>query len=135
MRFIEERELETRKTKHIIEAIDENNSYIINEIVEMAISDVSTYLSAKYDVEFIFNQKGDKRNPTIKRIVIDFVTMYLFERFSSNEIPDSVTERYDKNIKMLQDLANGRLGINLPLKVENTSSIFRGGSSKQFINK
>jgi phage gp36-like protein len=134
--FIKYDELAIRKFKHILDSISEEDNSIIDELELMAIEEVKSYLSGRFDTDFIFSQKDSKRNPMIKRIVLDYVYCFLFERVSSNEIPDYLVERCDKNRQMLMDIASGKLNPNLQKKdaeLESTTG-FKFGSETKFID-
>lgn len=134
--FIKDQELNIRKFDHILSAISEDDITILVELEQMAISHISMYLSGRYDTYIIFSKKDDSRDATIKRLVLDYMLYFLFERVSSNEIPDYIKERYTLNEKLLMDISNGKISPNFPSKDPSAEfvAMFRGGSSSPFIN-
>ncbi len=137
LKFIKETELKIRRFENILNAISDKDNAIIDEVEEMAISEIKSYLYSKYDIDTIFSQVDNKRNPTIKRIVLDFMYCFLFERVASNEIPDSVVDRCEKNEALLMKFSKGELNPNLPLldpELE-ASSMMRMGSETKFIDE
>lgn len=134
MKYIQIEELEIRKFQNLLDGVTEENNSVIAEIELMAIDQVSMYLDGKYDTEYIFNQTGSKRTPLIKRLVMDYMLCFLYERTNSNEVPDSLVERCDKNDKLLLDISKGLLSPNLPSKDPTLESVvgFQGGSESVF---
>lgn len=136
MKFIEISELKTRKFQNLINDVSSNDNEIIAELEEMAIEEIKSYLMNRFDTEWIFNQKLSKRSPIIKRIVIDYILCFLWDRTNSNEKPQSLQDRCDKNTQWLRDVAKGLISPDLPRldpKYEGTS-IFQGGSEPKFNN-
>jgi len=136
MIFITIEELKIRKFQSLVNDVSEDNDYILNELESFAIDEIKSYLKGRYDVEFIFNQKGIKRSPIIRRIATDMMMCMLWERTNSNEIPDSMQERCDKNTTWLKDVSKGIISPDLPVldpKLEATT-IFQGASESQFTN-
>jgi hypothetical protein len=132
--FIKEEEIKVRKFQSIIDAVSQGSNYILEELELIAIAEISGYIGGRYDVKFLFSKKDNERNPLIKRMVIDFMLCMLFERVSSNEIPDYLVARCDSNRKMLEGIGKGQMYIELPLRdssVEATTGI-KIGSERKF---
>jgi hypothetical protein len=54
MKYLEIEELNIRKFNSIIQSVSDDNYATLTELEEMAISEVSTYLNGRFDVELIF---------------------------------------------------------------------------------
>jgi len=136
--FIEVEELKNRKYGSLIEDLSESSNEIIGDLEAYAKQEVAVYLDSRYDSEFIFAQRGDKRNPLIVRLVLDLVVFYLYERTNSIEMPLSLKDRIEENKELLKGLSNGTLALNSlpkraiedPLKPQTTA--FRGASVSRF---
>jgi len=136
MKFIIEEELNIRKFQSLLNDVSEQSSDILNELELMAIDEVKSYLKNRFDVDLIFSRTENNRSPIIKRIVIDFIIYFLWDRTNSNEKPFSMQDRYDKNVAWLRDVAKGLISPELP-KLENgvdKTSMFKGGSVASFNN-
>ena len=137
MKYITLEELKIMKYQHIIDDISSENNDIINEIEEMVISEISTYIGNRYDVGFIFTRIGTDRHPLIKRLVIDFTICYLMERIVGSSIPEYISLKCLKNIEFLTKVAKGTLNIpDLP-KLDDVLEKgigFMGGSETKFID-
>lgn len=134
MKFIKVEELKVRKFYSLIKDVGEDNQYILDEIEQMAIDEISSYLSARYDTDYLFSRKDNARSALLKRLTIDFMLCYLWERTNSNEMPTSLSDRCDKNTEWLTNAANGKFSPNFPTRdpeLERTS-LFQGGSETIF---
>ena len=134
MEFITIDELKIRKFQSLVDDISERNDEILTEIELMAIDEITSYLKPRYDTDYIFSRTGSTRSPIMRRMVTDFLLCYLWERTNSNEIPDSLAERCDKNTKFLKDVAKGLIAPDLPHKDPNLEDVvmFTGGSETKF---
>jgi len=134
MKFIEIQELESRKMQHLIDDVSEEDYNIIDELEDMVVEEVKSYLMVRYDVDYIFSRKGAERNQLIKRIVIDGVICLLWDRTNSNEKPDSLISRCDANLAFLKDVAKGLVNLDAP-KLDSTqqlSAAMKYGSEIKF---
>jgi len=130
MKFIEIEELKIRKFQNLIKDVSSNDDSILEEIEAMAIDEITSYLRPRYDTEYIFSRTGSNRSPLIKRLVMDFMTCFLWERTNANEVSDSLVDRCEKNVQWLKDVAKGLISPDLPTKDPNLeqTSLFQGGS-------
>lgn len=135
MKFIEIEELESRKMQHLIDDVSEENNTILDELEEMAIDEVKTYLLGRYDVDWTFSRKGKERNNVIKRIVLDIIICLLWDRTNSNEKPDSLIARCDKNDEFLKNVAKGLIVLDIPTLDSNlvSTNTMKYGSNSKFI--
>lgn len=136
MHFIKLEEIKIRKFQSLLNDISENDDTILNELESFAIDEVTSYLKPRYDVEYIFSRTGSTRSPIVRRIVTDFIICYLWERTNSNEVPDSLVERCEKNTEWLKDVAKGLIAPDLPSKDPNFEDVimFQGNSETVFNN-
>ena len=139
MAFIDPSELKIRKFQSLIDDIAEDNvDSVLEEVELMAVAEVKGYMSAKYDVAAIFTATGTDRDPQIRRIVMDYMLCFLWERTNSNEIPDSLRERCASNTEYLQGVASGANipgGGTLPIQEDPTLVVsFQSGSETVFNN-
>lgn len=135
MIFIQQGELRVRKFQSLINDISEEDFYIIEEVEEMAIEEIKSYIRGRYDTDYIFSRTGKDRSALIKRITLDYMLCFLYERLNTNEIPDSLVERCDKNTSYLKDVAKGIISPDLqPIDPSQPNTFFQGGSETSFNN-
>ena len=114
MIFIEVEELKVRKVQSLIDSISDDTNSFVDSLERMAIEEVSSYLTNLYDTEFTFNRTGTQRNYLIVRTVLDFMIYFLYERVNSNEMPESIKDRYKENKEYLTKVSEGKIVLNLP---------------------
>lgn len=136
MEFVTIEELKIRKFESLIKDVSTDSNYIVTELEEFAIDEITSYLKGRYDTDYIFNQIGSKRSPIIRRITTDMIMCMLWERTNSNEMPTSMAERCEKNTEWLENVANGKISPNLPTLDPNleATTLFRGASEPIFNN-
>lgn len=135
MQFVTIEELKIRKFEHLINDVSSDNNDILNELELMAIDEVTSYLRPRYSTDYIFSRTGSARSPIIRRITTDYIMCYLWERTNSNEIPESLQERCEKNTQWLMDVSTGKISPDLPVKdpaLEGGSNVFQGSSEPIF---
>ena len=116
MNYIQEAELKSLKDRYMIDSMSSDDETIINQIELLVIDEVRAYISGKYDADYIFEQRDTGRNGVIVRIVLELMIYYLAKRMSSDEIPEYLTDDYERNIELLKDIGFGNLNPSLPLR-------------------
>lgn len=97
----------------IYQMVDQDES-IIQSCINAAIKRVAGYLGTNYDVEKIFTAIGDERDPDILEITKHIALWNLCQRQNIDLIYDRVREVYDRDIKYLEGLAQGKIYSSLP---------------------
>lgn len=80
-----------------------------------AIEEMSGYLRPKYDCQAIFSATGSARNPQILMYVCDIALYHMAASTSGRMGAEVRKERYDRAIKWLESVQNGKVVPDLPL--------------------
>lgn len=133
MRYIDyEKDLKSTKVPEITNELSDNDFGVLEDIETEAIALVDSYLGGYYDTDMIFS--GEYSYPYIKKIVKDFMLLYLYERIE-NQPPDYTIEKTDKHLKWLEKVAKRQIAVNLPAKELDSeqSTTFDGDAGYKFI--
>ena len=80
-----------------------------------AIEEISGYLRPKYDCNAIFSTVGQERNRQILMYVCDIALYHMAASASGRMGVEVRKERYDRAIKWLESVQNGKVVPDLPL--------------------
>lgn len=89
-----------------------NDNNILMEAVISAESEVKTYLFERYDVPTIFAKTGQDRHAYLVRIVMNVAMYILHKRLPKAIMPEHIAHDYDRSLKWLDDVANGRIAFD-----------------------
>lgn len=92
------------------------DSPILVQIEEDALSLVKSYLTSKYDVNSIFSQTGSSRDRTIVNIVVDIMIYELLCRLASDVVPEIRETKYERCLTMLKHIRDGILVLDIAEK-------------------
>ncbi|MGL4994460.1 MAG: phage protein Gp36 family protein [Bacteroidales bacterium] len=107
-------ELNTVAESYQIYQMANQDEAIIQTCINAAIKRVAGYLGTNYDVEKIFTVEGDQRDPDILEITKSVALWNLCQRCNIDILYDKIREIYDRNIKYLEGLAQGKIYSDLP---------------------
>ena len=79
---------------NILDDIVETDTDLIDKAENKAIALMKGYLNARYDVDAIFSQTGDDRNPVILMYAVDIALYLLHRRISWRDVPAWRKDRY-----------------------------------------
>lgn len=150
--FLEKEDLKNSIYNYQIDQITEQDDNIVLQAISAAEQEVRSYLVAnnkrewadgrlKYDIDAIFNAKGNDRNPLILSYTATVAKWYIVELCNADIIHEVAKERYDRVITWLKSLAKGDVNLDtLPTispnenEGENSESTypFFYGSRKKF---
>lgn len=150
--FLEKEDLKNSIYNYQIDQITEQDDNIVLQAISAAEQEVRSYLVAnnkrewadgrlKYDIDAIFNAKGNDRNPLILSYTATVAKWYIVELCNADIIHEVAKERYDRVITWLKSLAKGDVNLDtLPTispndnEDENSESTypFFYGSRKKF---
>ena len=82
---------------------------------EEAIEEISGYLRPKYDCSAIFSAVGKERNRQILMYLCDIALYHMAASASGRMGAEVRKERYDRAIKWLESVQNGKIVPDLPL--------------------
>ncbi|WP_165026799.1 hypothetical protein [Dysgonomonas sp. ZJ279] len=152
--FIEIDEMNSVMYDYQLGAIIENDETIALRGIKAGVAKVKSYLTANnqkrfkdgrltYDVEMIFDARGEDRDDLIVRICLTIAAWYICELSNIDIIYEHVTDRYEKEIDFLSMVAgvgkyenSPTVALDLPTKQDNpdddTRKPFRYGSRAKF---
>lgn len=103
MKFILVSDLNNKIKENILDDILElsitgqtSGSTMLDEIEQIAMDEIATYVNQYYDVGQMFSQSGDTRDSYLIKIVIDIMLYELSCRLTPDNIPIIRQVRYDK---------------------------------------
>lgn len=117
MKFIKnKKELNAQIEEGILDALTGKDNTILDVLEMAAISEISGYISGKYNTTEMFSQKGDSRDVYLITMTIDIMLFRLYSRTSSNNIPEIRVSNYAKTIDYLEKVSKGLVVPTFPLK-------------------
>jgi len=125
MRFITIKDLNSKFKKNVLsDTVDakniiSNNDPILTIIESDAIELLTSYLSNRYNMDSIIGQSGDNRNRLIVNIICDIMIYELLIRISTDSLPEIREEKYERTLKIMADLRDAKLTIDIPEKNAN----------------
>lgn len=113
--FIEESDYEVQVRQEIMSILDPSAANSAIEMAErMAIDQIKSYLSGRYDVEAIFSATGEERNHFLLMIAIDIALYHLWSKRAPRKIPELRAQRYQDAIDWLKAVGEGTMTTDLP---------------------
>lgn len=113
--FIEESDYEVQVRQEIMSILDPSAANSAIEMAErMAIDQIKSYLSGRYDVEAIFSATGEERNHFLLMIAIDITLYHLWSKRAPRKIPELRAQRYQDAIDWLKAVGEGTMTTDLP---------------------
>lgn len=112
--FIEESDYEVQVRQEIMSILDPSAANSAIEMAErMAIDQIKSYLSGRYDVEAIFSATGEERNHFLLMIAIDIALYHLWSKRAPRKIPELRAQRYQDAIDWLKAVGEGTMTTDL----------------------
>jgi phage gp36-like protein len=87
-----------------------------------AIDLVRQYLFQRYDTTLIFSTTGTARNRALVKMCTDIALYMLFQRLPKRQLPDWVEKQYDEAIAFLERVVDGKITMDLPRKIDQSTS-------------
>ena len=113
--FIEESDYEVQVRQEIMSILDPSAANSAIEMAEhMAIDQIKSYLSGRYDVDAIFSATGEERNHFLLMIAIDIALYHLWSKRAPRKIPELRAQRYQDAIDWLKAVGEGTMTTDLP---------------------
>lgn len=85
---------------------------ILDDCEAAAIEEISSYLSAKYNISLIFSAP---RNALLVLYTVDVLLYHIHSRISPSTIPEMRIVRYENVIDWLRDVAKGIISPDFPI--------------------
>ena len=133
--FITVEEMKSVIYEHVMDDISENDDATVAQCIEAAVSEVKSYLSSRYNVAAIFSATDTDRDPLILEDT-KVIAVWNLIRLSNNElIYDQWRERYDRIVKFLEQVSEGKVTPDLPIATDEQGNPIiksRFGSNPKF---
>lgn len=98
-----------------LKALIEDDLSILDEAEATAVSIVRDALSARYNIDEAFSQaQNDPKYRFLARHLINITLYLLYERLPDRMAPERITNDYDRTLKTLEDLGDGKRSSILP---------------------
>lgn len=132
--FIEIAELNTVAAEYKLEEITDYDDSIAQQCILAAVKRVRRMLSGRYDVDSIFTAKGEERDAELLEICKNIALWFLVRRCNVDILYNRVKETYDRDMEYLEELKNGDIPSDLPLREVDGQpvGVFRSGSNRKF---
>ena len=109
--------------REILNAITRDSEDIVEVCEDQAISEMKSYLSARYDVEDIFGRRGAERHPLILMYAKDISLYHCFCVCNPMKMSEMRKDRYERAIAWLKAVSNSEIIIDgAPLLPDETLS-------------
>lgn len=103
------------RDNHLAQLID-TDEVIIDTVEATAVQNVRDALHQWYDVDAIFATEEAERPAQVVRWCVILAVYYLYERIPDKLVPERIVKNYDRCLEMLNDISDGKLSVELPLK-------------------
>jgi len=130
--YIERSDYSVNVQDRRMQQIIEDNTDLLEEAEETAISMVVDALHSMYDTDAIFTLRGSDRHKNVLRWCKCLVLYYIYERIPDKLVPERVKNNYIDTLNTLDKISDGRKSVLLPhLETESGEKIIklRWGSS------
>lgn len=74
-----------------------------------AIAKVKSYLHGRFDVDAMYAQTGDSRNPLLVLHTLNVFVYLLYRRLNPRKMPDEVKDDHSETLEWLAMVANGKV--------------------------
>ncbi len=113
--FITDNDYEVQVRQEIVQLLDGSNDHSAVRLAErMAIDQIKSYLSGRYDTQTIFACEGDERDLFLVMIAIDIALYHLWSKRAPRKIPEFRAQRYQDALDWLKAVGEGTLQTDLP---------------------
>jgi phage gp36-like protein len=133
--YIEQTDLEEGMFPEVLKVVSRKPENIITAITE-AMSEVASYLNARYKITDEYNRTGDQRNILVKKFVREIAIYNCYNISNPANMPESRENRYKSIISSLKDIQAERATIEGLDRLDSTtgtgSNYLRfGGNTKR----
>lgn len=114
--FIEEQDYGTLIDKQALAVLEQTQPENRVRAERMAIEELTEYLNGRYNVKRAFTCTGTERNMKLVMICMDIALFHMVTWLPGNMGLAVREKRYDKAVKWMEDVRDGELNPDLPLK-------------------
>jgi phage gp36-like protein len=130
MMYITLEELRTAIYAYQRNQISENDDTILQMNILAAQEEIRSYLAGRYDVEKIFDWDGSaQRNPLLVEYTKSIAVWYLIRLSNPDIFYEKAKLYYEYAVTWLNDVADGKLNPDLPVRDDNSDGVPDGGMS------
>lgn len=113
--FVTDSDYEVQVRQEIMSLLDGSDDRAALRLAErMAIDQIKSYLSGRYDTTTIFACEGDERDHFLVMITIDIALYHLWSKRAPRKIPEFRAQRYQDALDWLKAVGEGTLTTDLP---------------------
>lgn len=113
--FITDNDYEVQVRQEIMQLLDGSDDRSAIRLAErMAVDQIKSYLSGRYDTATIFACEGDDRDLFLVMIAIDIALYHLWSKRAPRKIPEFRAQRYQDALDWLKAVGEGTLQTDLP---------------------
>lgn len=113
--FITDNDYEVQVRQEIMQLLDGSDERSAVRLAErMAVDQIKSYLSGRYDTATIFACEGDDRDLFLVMIAIDIALYHLWSKRAPRKIPEFRAQRYQDALDWLKAVGEGTLQTDLP---------------------
>lgn len=121
----------TRIDPDILERITDEDDDVLDVAELQAIEFMKSFLSARYDVDAVFDATGDDRNPILVMYGVDISLFYLYLRVAPEAIPEARVAAFEIAEKWLSKVQAERVNpTGLPKPDDGSKDYVRYGGNK-----
>jgi phage gp36-like protein len=127
MAFITDEDYTVQTKSEILNLLDDTEEKTdLRKAERMAIDEIKSYISGRYNVAAIFGAEGEQRDMFLVMIVLDIALYHLWSGRSPRNMPTHRKTRYDDAMAWLVDVGQGDIKTDLPaLEGDNFNSEIR----------
>lgn len=116
--YLKTNELNTHIYDYQLCQITEKDSSIVKTAISAAVAEVKSYLAGRYDVQKVFAEEGESRNPLILDLCKSIAVWRIVKLANVDMLYDRYREQYNDAISYLTKVAEGSLMLDLPASVD-----------------
>ncbi len=106
----------------VLDNITESDDSKLDTEEEFAMAKIGSFLGERYDLEAEYLLLGAQRNRMLIRAVMQLMLFALYQRRSSNDVPDHIYDGKEYVEKWLKGVRDGKLSTSLAIKDEELGS-------------
>jgi len=131
--FIQTTDYNKQIRAQILGIITSDDTDTLHDAEQAAQEEMESYLRTRFDVGVIFDleQLPEDRKKIIVMYIVDMAVYHLHSNITPDNIPEIRELRYQRALKWLQKVADGKLTPNLPV-IDNPDDPFANGGSQFF---
>ena len=114
MKYLTLEDLTSLIKKNVIDDLSENNYNLLNQLEDIAVSEVDTYIGFKFDTDAALKAN----NQFLKMLVMDIFNYHFNTRMTHTQMPMITDNRYKDAKQLLKDISFGKIVPNLPMNQE-----------------